>query len=193
MVGLDRSVKFAEIDNVEIVDDSDLRQILIKFDNSLNEGFGEKSPLDKAGSENDKNKKKKAVQSAKAKKGKKLVQTTLPFLRKRHLKGARGRSVVGSQGHSDMEVEEAGKNNNPIPGPSDVSDVDNDGEKEKKKFEPDNLDSSFKQFDLPENITLDLNSTMVMVGYNEIALYIAGLISFFIAVFFVCFHVMLFL
>ena len=58
MVGLDRSVKFAEIDNVEIVDDSDLRQILIKFDNSLNEGFGEKSPLDKAGSENDKNKKK---------------------------------------------------------------------------------------------------------------------------------------
>ena len=71
--------------------------------------------------------------------------------------------------------------------------AENDGEKEKPNVDPDNLDSNFKQFDLPENITLHLNSTMVMVGYNEIALYIAGLISFFIAVFFVCFHVMLFL
>ena len=107
-LGSGSKLDLSEVDDVEILNDADLVQLLLDFDNSNHEGFGKSSP---DGEEDDKKRKDPDKRTNRGtlgkgktkKKKKKLVQTTLPFFRKNlrrrgvEAMGRRGRTGSGSE------------------------------------------------------------------------------------------------
>ena len=138
-LGSESEFDLAEVQDLQILNDQDLVQLLLDFDNSFHEGFGKSSPED---GEKDKKaiEKDKRTNRGKTKKEKtkKLVQTTLPFLRKNlrrrggrvEARGARTGSEVNgstygpgeSAGNSNEDVADdinrQPRDLEPVPGPS---------------------------------------------------------------------------